>query len=54
MLAAMLATGQAMDTRTARDGYVARPASAQTMQAIVFDAYGPADVLRVAELPLPA
>lgn len=54
MLAAMLATGQAMDTRTARDGYVARPASAPTMQAIVFDAYGPADVLRVAELPLPA
>src|SRR5688572_21813194 len=43
-----------MDTRNARDGYVARsvPAAA-TMQAVVFDSYGPPDVLRMAELPLP-
>src|SRR5687768_4628047 len=43
-----------MDTRNARDGYVARsvPAAA-TMQAVVFDSYGPPDVLRLAELPLP-
>jgi len=43
-----------MDTRTARDGYVARTAPAPTMQAIVFDAYGPPDVLRLAEVPLPS
>lgn len=42
-----------MDTRTARDGYVARRTSAPTMQAVVFDDYGPPDVLRLAELPLP-
>ncbi|HEY5802814.1 MAG TPA: NADP-dependent oxidoreductase [Lysobacter sp.] len=42
-----------MDTRNARDGYVARTLPAPTMQAIVFDTYGAADVLRMAELPLP-
>lgn len=42
-----------MDTRTARDGYVARPTPATTMQAIVFNAYGPPDVLRLADVPLP-
>lgn len=42
-----------MDTRNARDGYVARQTSAPTMQAVVFDAYGPPDVLRLTELPLP-
>ncbi|MFC3814178.1 NADP-dependent oxidoreductase [Lysobacter sp. GCM10012299] len=43
-----------MDTRNARDGYDTRsvPAAA-TMQAVVFDRYGPADVLRLAQLPLP-
>lgn len=43
-----------MDTRNARDGYVARSAPVPTMQAIVFDTYGAADVLRLAELPLPS
>ncbi|HEY0504191.1 MAG TPA: NADP-dependent oxidoreductase [Lysobacter sp.] len=43
-----------MDTRSARDGYVARSAPAPTMQAIVFDAYGPPDVLRLADVPLPS
>lgn len=42
-----------MDTRNARDGYVARQTSAPTMQAVVFDAYGPPDVLRLTGLPLP-
>lgn len=43
-----------MDTRNARDGYVARTTPAATMQAVVFDTYGDADVLRLAELPLPS
>jgi len=43
-----------MDTRNARDGYVARIAPAPTMQAVVFDEYGAADVLRLVDLPLPA
>jgi len=42
-----------MDTRNARDGYVARPAHAPTMQAVVFDEYGAADVLRIARIPRP-
>lgn len=49
----MLDSGQVMDTRTARDGYVAQSAQAATMHAVVFDEYGPPDVLRMAELPLP-
>jgi len=43
-----------MDTRNARDGYVAGATQAPTMQAVVFDEYGTADVLRLATLPLPA
>ena len=42
-----------MDTRNARDGYVARTAHTPTMQAVVFDEHGPPDVLRLAELPRP-
>jgi len=42
-----------MDTRNARDGYVARPNSAALMQAVVFDEYGAPDVLRLCDLPLP-
>lgn len=42
-----------MDTRTARDGFVAATKPAATMQAVVFDGYGASDVLRLAELPLP-
>ncbi|WP_342315488.1 NADP-dependent oxidoreductase [Lysobacter sp. FW306-1B-D06B] len=43
-----------MDTRNARDGYVAGTARKPTMQAVVFDEYGGADVLRLAQLPLPS
>ena len=43
-----------MDTRNERDGYVARTAPAQTMEAVVFDEYGAADVLRLARLPRPS
>ncbi len=43
-----------MDTRNAREGYVVRAEPAPTMQAIVFDAYGAADVLRLADVPLPS
>ena len=43
-----------MDTRNARDGYVARSAPVSTMQAVVFDEYGPPDVLRLGERPLPS
>jgi len=42
-----------MDTRNARDGYVARTAPAPTMQVVVFDEYGAADVLRLADIPRP-
>jgi len=42
-----------MDTRNARDGYVARARPAELMQAVVFDEYGAPDVLRLGELPLP-
>ncbi len=42
-----------MDTRNARDGYVAGAMQAPTMQAVVFDEYGTADVLRLTNLPLP-
>jgi len=43
-----------MDTRNARDGYVAHTTPAPTMQAVVFDEYGAPDVLRLADLPRPS
>ncbi|RPE81911.1 NADP-dependent oxidoreductase [Vulcaniibacterium tengchongense] len=42
-----------MDTRNAREGHLQSVQAADTMQAVVFDDYGPPDVLRLAELPMP-